>query len=262
MKPTTLPRQFTPYEKNQLRRHGVDEEVARRYGQMPVEYITGHVEFCGLDFLIDQRALIPRVETEELIEEALSEFAKQTNVSRTIKILEVGTGSGAVAISLAHQLEKTNQDYHITATDIDKKALELTQKNLKHISKKSKISNLKSKINLVHSDLFDNVSKEKFNIMIANLPYIPTVRIKVLEASVKDYEPHIALDGGEDGLELISKFLNQASQYLSDDGVILLEIDYTHPEILRQRFNHHYHIKTWISKISRCTFARLTPKKL
>ena len=296
MKQQSITRQFTPYEKNQLRKYGIDEGVARRYGKMPVEYITGHVEFFGLDFLIDQRALIPRVETEEIIEKLLDEFSaqpllklsklakgrdqiphhererdqgvvsqkqrskKQTDVNQTVKILEVGTGSGAVAISLAYQLEKTNQKYHIIATDIDEKALELARKNLNYIATKYKMKNIKSQVDFIHSDLFANVPKEKFNAIIANLPYIPTARIKVLDASVKDFEPWVALDGGSDGLRLISKFLNQADKYLKDQGVILLEIDYTHPDLLKQHFGNKYQVKTWVSSVSRCIFAKLKQK--
>ncbi len=275
----TVKRQFTPYEKNQLRKYDIEEAEALEHGEAPVEYITGHVEFCGLDFKIDPRALIPRVETEELVDQAFS-FVKNhfptyqktsgqqttqqneyrqdgSSIKKVVNILDIGTGSGAVAISLATKLKQVNLPYRIVASDISQEALKLAKENKQRLLD----NKLDDNIFLIQADLFDNLDKVTpktgFDLIIANLPYIPAQRLKVLESSVKDYEPEVALSGGEDGFELIEKFLNQAKHYLADGGVIFMEIDYTHPELLKERFSDRYQIKTWVSEVSRCTFCKL-----
>jgi len=249
----TITRYFTPYEKSQLYRYGVSKEKAQQSGQMPVEYITGHVEFLGLDLLIDQRALIPRVETEELVTHLIM-WLKQQNKDLKPKILEVGTGSGAITLSLAQQLSQLAISYQLVATDISPDALNLAKTNASRLLNHQQLK----QITFVQSDLYENISTcHPFTFIIANLPYIPQSRMTALDVSVKDYEPRVALSGGKDGFQLIKQLLNQADQYLVNQGVLLLEIDYTQPQLLRQNFANKYQIDTWTSQLSRATFAQL-----
>ncbi len=251
-------RHFSPYEKNQLYRFGLNELQAQQYGQMPVEYITGHVTFLGLDLFIDERALIPRVETEELVITAIHYLknwsSKPENKAKTVHILDLGTGSGAIILSLAQQLDTLAIPHQLIGTDVNKEALDLARTNASRILKKRQRQHLR----LIQSNLFDKITpRQPFELIIANLPYIPQMRLAALAPSVKDYEPRIALVGGDDGFRLINSLLIQAQQYLTNEAVIFLEIDYTHPPLLKQYFSSKYQIQTWTSTLSRATFAQL-----
>jgi release factor glutamine methyltransferase len=165
----------------------------------PWEYIHGEVEFCGNTFKVSKDTLIPRIETEELVDITKKEINK---FSPTL-VIDIGTGSGCILLSLAKSFEKS--DIKFLGTDISKKALKIAKENKNTFNIKNvsfKISNLLEKVRVI------NTNKEKYGI-VANLPYIPTKQYKQLDPSVKDYEPRIALDGGANGLELYNQLFEQ-----------------------------------------------------
>ena len=194
--------------------------VERRKTGEPIQYIIGKEEFCELSLKIDKRVLIPRPETEILVHKSIVEIKKFKN-RKKIQCLDVGTGSGAIAISIAKQISNIN----ILATDISPSALEIASLNVrKH--------KLNAKIKLKQDNLIENVDF-KPDIIVANLPYIPTEKLDNLQKEVT-WEPKIALDGGQDGLHLISELLKQLNAKNYTDIILLLEIDSSHSVSLRR----------------------------
>ena len=200
----------------------VEEEKVTKYlnaieeviGGKPVQYITNEQSFMNLKFYVDENVLIPQPDTEVLVETALTE------VDKTIKILDLCTGSGAIAVALEHFLEE--KEVEIVATDISEKALEIAKKNA--IS-----NNANTKIKFIQSDLFAQIPKQKFDLIVSNPPYIETETIKTLSKEVQ-HEPKIALDGGEDGLAFYRRIAKEAFDYLEYGGKLLLEIGYNQKE--------------------------------
>ena len=177
---------------------------------VPLQHITHQQEFMKLIFYVDENVLIPRPDTEILVEEVIK-LAKSINAK---KILDLCTGSGAIAVSLAKYIEGSQ----ITATDISRKALSIAKLNATN-------NNVEDKITFVSSDLFQNISEEKYDIIVSNPPYIKRKVIKTLDEEVKR-EPIIALDGGNDGLDFYKKIIRNAYQYLKYKGYLCLEIGY------------------------------------
>lgn len=179
----------------------------------PAQYIKGYVEFYKLRFKVTPDVLIPRPETELLVDEVLK-FAKD----KTLTVLDLGTGCGNIAISIA----KNAPDVKIIATDIFSKALKVAQKN-------ARLHGVTG-INFIESDLLSKIKTEP-DIIVTNLPYIPSERIPYLDSSVKDFEPHIALDGGEDGFDLYRRLFQEIKERDWKPKLIIGEIDYTHGEL-------------------------------
>lgn len=177
---------------------------------VPIEHITHQKEFMKLNFFVDKNVLIPRQDTEILVEEVIK-IAQKTNAK---KILDLCTGSGAIAVSLAKYLPQAE----ITAIDISNEALKIAKKNA--IS-----NNVENQITFVNSDMFTNLNEEKFDIIVSNPPYIKTNVIEKLDIQVKN-EPYIALDGGKDGLDFYKKIINESYRYLKYKGYLCLEIGF------------------------------------
>ena len=175
---------------------------------VPLQHITHRQEFMKMDFFVDENVLIPRPDTEILVEEVIK-IAQKYNSPR---ILDLCTGSGAIAISL----KKFVPNADITAVDISEKALEIAKKNAEK---------LEAKINFVKSDLFDKLDNKKFDIIVSNPPYIRKDEIKKLSEEVQK-EPKIALDGGEDGLDFYRIITEQAINYLKTGSFLCFEIGY------------------------------------
>lgn len=179
----------------------------------PEEYKTGRAIFCEQEFIVNPDVLIPRIETEEIIKLVLK-------TKRQFKIIaDVGCGSGCLGITLAKKFPFST----VYLSDISSKALETAQKNAQNL--------LPFNCHLVFllSDLLTNYPPNlSFDLIVANLPYIPSRRIPRLPTSVKDFEPHIALDGGKRGTQLINKLITQLPGYLNPQGLAILEIDDTH----------------------------------
>lgn len=177
---------------------------------VPIEHITHQKEFMKLSFFVDKNVLIPRQDTEILVEEVIN-IAKKNNAK---KILDLCTGSGAIAVSLAKYLPQAE----ITAIDISNEALKIAKKNA--IS-----NNVENQITFISSDMFTNLNEEKFDIIVSNPPYIKTNIIEKLDTQVQN-EPYIALDGGKDGLDFYKKIINESYQYLKCNGYLCLEIGF------------------------------------
>lgn len=196
----------------------------------PVQYITNNQEFMKLNFYVDENVLIPQPDTEILVEKVI----KSIDIMENIEILDMCTGSGCVGISLAKNIKNTK----VTLVDISKEAIEIAKKNA--------IQNeVENKITFIQSDMFENV-KGKFDIIVSNPPYIKTDIIQTLDKQVQN-EPHIALDGGEDGLDFYKILINEAHKYLKKDGKIFLEIGYDQKqevESLAKQSKHYKKIET------------------
>lgn len=178
---------------------------------IPIQYITGNQEFMGLNFFVNEKVLIPQPDTEILVEEVIN-IEKKIKASR---ILDLCTGSGAIAICL----KKHNPKLQVVASDISTEALEVAQKNAK---------NNGVEIDFIDSDLFRNIEKN-FDIIVSNPPYIKTDVIKTLSLEVQN-EPHLALDGGKDGLYFYREIIGNAYKYLNQQGYLILEIGYDQKE--------------------------------
>ncbi len=180
----------------------------------PIEHITHQKEFMKLNFYVDENVLIPRQDTEILVEEVIK-IAKKINAK---KILDLCTGSGAIAVSLAKYLENVQ----LTALDISGKALDIAISNAKN-------NHVQDKITFVESNLFEDLAEEKYDIIVSNPPYIKRKEIENLDKEVRR-EPKIALDGGEDGLDFYKKIIDKGYEYLKYGGYICLEIGYDQKE--------------------------------
>mgnify|MGYP004645629017 FL=1 len=174
---------------------------------IPLQYITNNQEFMKLNFFVDENVLIPRADTEILVEEVISLANDDKN-----KILDVCTGSGAIAVSLAKYIKNSN----VMAIDISKEALKIAEKNA---------FNNNVNIKFIESDLFNNLEENDFDIIVSNPPYIRENVINELSIEVK-HEPKIALDGGKDGLDFYRKLSSESDKYLREDGYLCLEIGY------------------------------------
>jgi len=181
------------------------EMVIRRSKREPLQHILGTQEFYGLEFEVSTDVLIPRHDTETLIEKALQ--LKPDPQS----ILDIGTGSGCVAITLAQKMP----DAKVTAVDISEPALSVAKRNALRLG---------VEIEFLQGSLFEAVSGRTFDLIVSNPPYIPTSEIETLEPEVREYDPRIALDGGLDGLRIYAKLVPEAFYYLNREGWLLLEI--------------------------------------
>ncbi len=173
----------------------------------PIQYVIGNVNFYGLKFIVNKNVLIPRFETEELVEQVV-EYTKDLNKDK-IKILDLGCGSGAIGLTLKSILK----DSEVTLTDISKEALEVARLNA---------NNLNLDVTLIESDWLSNVKLEKYDIIVSNPPYIRTD--EEIEEIVKNNEPSLALYGGIDGLDCYRKILANIKTYLKDKFLIAFEI--------------------------------------
>jgi release factor glutamine methyltransferase len=202
---------LTPSQHNQL-----NESLMRLENGEPFPYVLGHWEFFGLDFDITPDVLIPRPETELLVEKAIV-WLQESKVRRTIA--DIGTGSGAIAVSLAVNVP----DADLLATDISPLALQVAKRNANKLGVDNRIEFIECDL-LPNKHTFNN-NHLPFDLICANLPYIPTQTLSQL--SVFGREPTIALDGGTDGLELVRRLLNIAPEWLAPNALILLEIEAT-----------------------------------
>lgn len=181
----------------------------------PIQYILKEKEFMGLDFYVDQGVLIPRPDTEILVE-YLIEYINSNHGDEKINVLDLGIGSGAIGLSLAHYCK----NIFLYASDISQDAIRISNIN----KDRFKLDNVK----ILEGDLFEAVEKmeKNFNIIVSNPPYIESKEIDKLQAEVKDYEPMLALDGGDDGLKYYRDISKRAKDFLSSKGLLIYEIGY------------------------------------
>ena len=183
--------------------------IDRRKAKEPLQYILGTWEFMGLPIITDARALIPRPETELLVEEALTHIRK---LAQPARVLDICTGSGCIAIAIAKLTGAA-----VTATDISPDALALAAEN-------AALHGLSGKINFLQSDLFDGLHGQTFDVIISNPPYIPTAGLPRLQPEIRAHEPMLALDGGVDGMDIYRKLVPHSLQHLAPGGALFLEI--------------------------------------
>ena len=204
-----------------------NQYISERALGKPVSYITGMKEFMGLEFAVNKAVLIPRPETELLVEEAVRVLN-----GKAMRVLDLCTGSGAIAVSIRHFVPQAE----VTATDLSEEALKVARENAERLTAGG--------IRFLQGDLFEAFSNlqapgsELFNLIVSNPPYIPAKVIDGLMPDVKDFEPRLALDGGTDGLDIYRRLIPQAAEHLAPGGVLLLEIGFdqgeTVPDLCRQ----------------------------
>lgn len=196
----------------------------------PIEHITHQKEFMKLNFYVDENVLIPRQDTETLVEEVIKLASKPRINNKNAKFvpelqakfLDLCTGSGAIAVSLAKYIENCE----VTATDISPQAIEIAKTNAKN-------NQVENKITFIESDLFKSIVEEKYDIIVSNPPYIKQEVLKTLDKEVQK-EPRLALDGGKDGLDFYQKIIKEAYKYLKYEGYLCLEIGYDQKEAVMQ----------------------------
>ncbi len=194
--------------------------VHKREKGYPIQYILGKQEFMGLDFIVGEGVLVPRADTEVLIEYILEIVnSGRFKHKQTINILDIGTGSGAITLSLAHYIKNA----FVYSIDISEDALKIAKENTKRL-------NLASKVEFLRGSLFEPLetlkNQNKFDIIVSNPPYIPSDEIKSLQKEVAKYEPRVALDGGIDGLDFYRSIIFHSTKYLLDGALLAFEIGY------------------------------------
>ncbi|MCH8988514.1 MAG: peptide chain release factor N(5)-glutamine methyltransferase [Chloroflexi bacterium] len=204
----------------------LDSNLERRFDREPLAYILGQREFYGISVMVTPAVMIPRPETEGLVEHALF-MALMGMESTELTIADVGTGSGAIAINLAIHLPAAK----IFAVDVDDAVLDVASFNIR-------AHGVADRVSLAIGDLLEAVP-EPVDLIVANLPYIPTDRIPTLQPEVQK-EPELALDGGPDGLDLVRRLLLQAEDKLKDHGIILLELDPEQVPVVQELALKHF----------------------
>lgn len=208
---------------NKEKLFSVSSALKRRIKGEPIQYIIGKTEFMGLEFKVTLDVLIPRPETEILVEAAI----KITRlIGEKVRILDLGTGSGCIAVSLAKLLPKAK----VTATDISPEALKVALEN-------ARANNVD--IDFFQGDLFGtcNLTPITYDLIISNPPYIRSSEIKKLQPEVR-YEPPIALDGGKEGLDFYKRIINDAPRYLKKKGFLILEIGFDQKDDLKKNLQN------------------------
>ena len=203
------------------------ELIKKRIAHTPVSYLTNRKEFMSLDFYVDERVLIPRPETEQLVETILT-----TKTENPQRLLELGTGSGIIATSIALQ----QPEWEIVATDISEPALTVAQKN-------AETHACTEQIKFLSGDLFEPIEaintdgNTRFDWIVCNPPYVKNTERDTLSPDVRDYEPEIALFAGDDGLVVIRRLIAEAPKYLASNGKLIFEIGETQADSVRALIN-------------------------
>ena len=197
------------YELNSAQEDYFRQLLNRRAGREPFQYITGKQEFYGLDFVVSPDVLIPRPETEIVVENAIEILAKINNP----RFCEIGVGSGCISVSILNEIKTAMA----IGVDVSENALQIARLN----AEKHSVMN---RLDLKISDVFGDLQDEKFDLIVSNPPYIPETGLQNLQAEVKNFEPHSALFAKKDGLEIVEKIIEQSPQYLKTNGFLLMEI--------------------------------------
>ncbi len=204
--------------------------VQRRARREPLAYIIGVREFWSLAFHITPAVLIPRPETELLVETSLRILAEAQLLTSPLRLLDIGTGSGCLAIALAKELPRAE----VWAVDLSLAALAVAQDNAQRLG-------VAARTHFLHSDLFSAFSQTelRFDLLVANPPYIACGEIATLQPEVRDWEPHLALVGGTDGLDFYRRLLTDSPRYVRSGGRLLMEIGTSQAASVLDLFRHH-----------------------
>lgn len=226
-------------DRSYLYTHGdrvVSDEIVDKYVYFiekrkigyPLSYLLKEKDFYDLSFYIDEGVLVPRPDTEILVDWIIN-TAIEKYQNRPINIVDLGTGSGCIGITLAYHLKNAV----IYAVDLDNKALEVTEKNILRYK-------LNNRVVLCNGDMFDGIKslqlEGKVDIIVSNPPYIPSQVIEGLQVEVRKYEPRKALDGGSDGLDFYRRIIPESKTYLNKSGILAFEIGYSQGEIVKKLF--------------------------
>ncbi len=214
------------YALNKIEEKQFNDFLNQRIKQKPIAYIIGYKEFYGYNFFVNKNVLIPRPETEFIVEEVLKIINKNGNIKDKFNLIDIGTGSGCIIISILNELNKNKKNSIINyaiANDISKKAIKIAKTNAFKYK-------LDGKINFIAGDLKNAINQKTFSlpkkiIITANLPYIKDIDHKILPESIKDYEPKIALLGGKDGLDRIRRLIREISKIEKKKAAIFLIIE-------------------------------------
>lgn len=212
-----LKEEITPEEEHQLNKDL--QQLAQSY---PPQYLLGYSEFYGHRFLVNEHTLIPRPETEELVDLCLRENPKEQ-----LNVVDVGTGTGAIAISL--KLDRS--DWQVTAIDISEKALQVAKKNARL---------MEADVHFIHGDGLKPIDKEKIDILISNPPYISNAEWNLMDESVRTFEPKTALFAENDGLAIYQQLAKEAKEKLKPDGKIYLEIGFQQGKVVKKLFQQTF----------------------
>lgn len=196
--------------------------LQRRSSRQPFQYITGKQEFYGLDFIVSPDVLIPRSETELMVEAAIEIL----RVTENPRFCEIGVGSGCISVSILFE----SRTAMAIASDISERALQTALKNAEN-------HQVSERLELKISDVFDNLNNEKFDLIVSNPPYISGADFIGLQTEVREFEPQIALTDGKDGLSIIEKIIAHAPEFLKPNGFLLLEIGFNQSEKVRKMFS-------------------------
>ena len=205
--------------------------IEKRKEGLPLSYILKEKEFYGLNFYIEEGVLIPRPDTEILVEWIINKVNEEFE-NEYLDIVELGTGSGCIALTLAYYLENIK----VFAVDIDDKALKVAKINRDKLK-------LNNKVKFYRGDLFNGIKtlqlEGKVDIIVSNPPYIPTESISKLQIEVREYEPENALDGGESGFSYYEKIVPNSREYLKREGILAVEIGYNQGTYVKRLFNEN-----------------------
>ena len=198
--------------------------IGKRAGRIPLQQLTGEQDFMGLTFTVNENVLIPRQDTEILVEEVLKELHDG------MRILDMCTGSGCILLSLLHY----SNDCEGLGVDLSAEALEVAGRNVLKVLTPEKAEH----VHFLQSDLFEKV-EGKFEIIVSNPPYIASAEVDRLMPEVRDHEPRMALDGTEDGLEFYRRIIAEAGQYLVSSGMLFFEIGYDQGQVVSELMREH-----------------------
>jgi len=196
------------------------EFLQRRANREPFQYITGRQEFYGLDFAVTPDVLIPRPETELIVENAIELLSDKS------RFCEVGIGSGCISVAILHKVKTASA----IGLDISPNALQIAEKN-------AKLHQVADRLQLKISDVFEVLKDEKFDLIVSNPPYIPRRDFEMLQAEVRDFEPTIALTDGKNGLSIVEKIINDTRQFLNPHCFLLMEIGFEQATEVRKMFS-------------------------
>ncbi len=219
----------------------IDEAVQKRVSHIPVQHIIGKTEFMGLTFKVNENVLVPRFDTEILVDEVVKYVGDEF-----YKVLDMCTGSGCIAITISDMCDNAT----VVASDISKDAIEIAKENNQLNC---------TDVTFVESDLFKSV-EGTFDVIVSNPPYIKSDEIENLQEEVKLHDPRLALDGGESGLDFYRKIIKQAKDYLKTNGMIFFEIGFDQAEevsnILKENGYHDIVVKKDLSGLDRVVIAK------
>ena len=197
----------------------LDELTARRASREPLQYVIGRQEFYRLTFEVTPDVLIPRPETEILVERAINFLSD----SRSPRFCEIGTGSGCISVSVLHELPQA----FAVACDISERSLDVARRNAEQ-------NGIADRLQLTVSDIFDSVPHEQFDAVLSNPPYVPEIDFATLQPEVRHHEPTMALTSGQDGLNAIRRLIGQAPSYLKPAGMLLFEMGFNQSGKVRE----------------------------